>query len=113
MDVTRFSDAPFYTAPDHDDVVSRRLQGGEATPADFVSVGHSMFATGAAVPMAAGPTGKVYVVTDGALTIEQADGRCHVLHVGDSVFIAGGESRGVRNDSGAPAAMIVVTPPSR
>ena len=111
MDVTRFSDAPFYTAPDHDDVVARRLQGGEASAADFVAVGHSTLASGAAVPMGAGPAGKVYVMTEGALTIEQADGTRHVLRVGDSVFVAAGEARAIRNDSGAPAAMIVVTPP--
>ena len=111
MDVVTFADAPFYTAPDHDDVTARRLQGGEASSADFALVGHSTFPAGAVVPMGAGPIGKVYVVTEGAITIEQANGARHVLRAGDSVFIAAGEARAVRIEGYAPAAMIVITPP--
>lgn len=111
MDVVRFAQAPFYTAPDHDDVVARRLQGGEASTADFAMVGHSTLPKGAVIPMGAGPIGKVYVVTQGAITIEQADGARHVLHSGDSIFIAAGEARAVLNESDSVAAMIVVTPP--
>lgn len=111
MDVVKFGDAPFYTAPGHEDVVARRLQGGEASTADFALVGHSTLRPGAAIPMSAGPIGKVYVVTQGAITIEQADGVRHLLHPGDSIFIAAGEARAVLNDGGEPAAMIVVTPP--
>lgn len=111
MDVVQFADAPFYTAPDHDDVLSRRLQGGEASAADFALVGHSTFPAGAVVPMGSGPIGKIYVVTQGALTIDQADGVRHVLHAGDSVFIAAGEARAVRNQADVSATMIVITPP--
>ena len=111
MDVVRFKDAPIYTAPDHDDVVARRLQGGQASGADFALVGHSTLKTDAVIPMDAGAIGKVYVVTEGAIIIEQADGARHMLRPGDSVFIPAGEARAVRNESGAPAAMIVVTPP--
>ncbi len=111
MDVVKFADAPFYTAPDHQDVTARRLQGGEASTVDFALVGHSTLPPGAVIPMGAGPIGKVYVVTEGAITIEQADGVRHLLQPGDSIFIAAGEARAVLNDSGAPAAMIVVTPP--
>ncbi len=111
MDVVRFSEAPFYTAPDHDDVVARRLQGGEASAADFVMVGHSTFPAGAAVPMGAGPIGKVYVVTQGVLTIERADGVRHLLHPGDSIFIAPDEARAIGNEGDEVATMIVITPP--
>ncbi len=111
MDVVRFADAPFYTLPDHEDVVARRLQGGEASTADFALVGHSVFPAGASVPMGAGPIGKVYVVTEGALTIEQANGTRHVLHPGDSIFIAAHEPRAVLNETREVAAMIVITPP--
>lgn len=111
MEVVRFADAPHYTAPDHEDVVARRLQGGQASTADFALVGHSYLRDGAVVPMGAGPIGKVYVVTEGALVIEQADGARHVLHPLDSIFIPAGEARAIRNESGAGAAMIVVTPP--
>ena len=110
MDVVKFADAPFYTAPDHDDVVARRLQGGEASTADFVMVGHSTFPAGATVPMGDGPIGKVYVVTEGVLTIEQADGVRHRLQSGDSIFIPPGEARAIANDGNHPAMMIVITP---
>ena len=111
MELVRFAAAPFYTAPDHDDVVARRLQGGEASSADFVMVGHSTLVDGAVIPMDAAPIGKVYVVTEGAITIEGGDGGRHILLSGDSILVPANEARAVLNESGAPAAMIVITPP--
>ncbi len=110
MEVVKFSDAPFYSAPDHDDVVARRLQGGQASSADFVLVGHSLLKDGAVIPMDAAAIGKIYVVTEGEITIEQADGIRHQLSVGDSIFVPAREPRAVLNDSGKAAAMIVITP---
>lgn len=112
MQTVRFAEAPFYTAPGHEHVTARRLQGAEASSADIATVGHSWFPEGAVVPMSGGPFGKVYVVTEGTLIIEQVEGFRHVLGPLDSIFIAAGEARAVRNESGAPAAMIVVTPPT-
>lgn len=111
MEIVRFSDAPHYTAPDHEDVVARRLQGGQASTTDFALVGHSYFRDGAVVPMGAGSIGKVYVITEGTLVIEQPGGVRHVLQALDSIFIAAGEARAIRNESGAAATMIVITPP--
>ena len=113
MDVVRFADAPSYTAPGHEDVAARRLQGGAASTADFATVGHSSFSDGAVVPMDAGSDGKIYVVTEGSITIEQEDGTRHVLNRWDSIFIAAGESRAVRNESGATSCIIVISPPPR
>ena len=110
MDIVRLQDAPTYTAPDHDDVVARRLQGGEASGADFVLVGHSTFREGATLPMDTSSIGKIYVVTEGAITIERKDGTRHVLQRRDSVFIPAGEARAVRNDSGGVVEIIVITP---
>ena len=110
MDVVKFAEAPAYTAPNHEDVTARRLQGGEASAAGFVLVGHSILPAGAVVPMEAGPIGKIYVATEGVLLIEQQDGVRHVLEPYDSIFIPAGEARAVRNESGAVAAMIVITP---
>ena len=110
VDVVKFADAPIYNASNHEDVVARRLQGGEASPADFVLVGHSSFPDGAVIPMEAGPVGKIYVVIEGILVIEQEDGVRHLLQQRDSIFIPSGEARAVRNESGAPAAIIVITP---
>ncbi len=113
MEVVKFTDAPLYTAPGHEEIVARRLQGGEASTADFVLVGHSSIPDGAVLPMDAGSIGKIYVVTQGVLTIEQVDGVRHVLNPGDSIFVGAGEPRAVLNEGGAPAAMIVITPPPR
>jgi hypothetical protein len=74
MEIARFVNAPAYTLPNHDDVTARRLQGGEATTADFALVGYSEFPSGAIVPMEAAPIGKIYVVAHGTISIEQADG---------------------------------------
>ena len=110
MQVVRFADAPLYTAPDHDDVVARRLQGGEASGADFALVGHSTLPPAANVPMGAGPIGKIYVVVQGGITVTGEGGARHVLRSGDSIFIAPGEPRALVNEEGIDAAMIVITP---
>jgi glyoxylate utilization-related uncharacterized protein len=111
MDIVTLANAPFYTAPNHDGVTARRLQGGEASAADFAWVGHSEFPPGVVVPMDAGVAGKIYVVTQGSLTIAQADGVRHRMQPWDSIFIAAGEARSIVNDSGAAAAILVITPP--
>ena len=110
MELIRFADAPGYTAANHDDVSARRLQGGEATSAAFVLVGHSYFPAGAVIPMEAATIGKIYIVVEGALSVEQSDGVRHQLGGMDSIFVPAGEARAVVNDSGAPAAIIVITP---
>lgn len=111
MHVVRLADAPHYTLADHEQVTARRLQGLEAGPTDFAVIGHSGFPAGAVVPMGAGTIGKIYVVAEGVLTIEQSDGVRHDLGVGDSIFIAAGEARAVLNLGDVAAAMIVITPP--
>lgn len=110
MDVVRFENALYYTMPGHDQISARRLQGGEASSADFAMVGHSSIPDGASIPMDAAPIGKVYVVTEGTITIEQQDGMRHILQHLDSIFIPAGEARAVFNESGGAAAMIVITP---
>lgn len=110
MDVVRFDEAPFYTAPDHDEVIARRLQGGEASSADFVLVGHSTLPPGGGVPMDAAEIGKIYIVTDGQICFDSADGTRHSLSRGDSIYVAPGEARAVINTTGEPAAMLVIVP---
>jgi quercetin dioxygenase-like cupin family protein len=113
MEVVRFDKAPFYTAPDHDEVIARRLQGGEASSADFVLVGHSTFPPGGGVPMDAAPIGKIYIVLDGVISFDQKDGTRHVLSRGDSIYVLPGEARAVLNNTTDPAAMIVIVPPAK
>ena len=111
MDVVKFGNAPFYSPPNHEGVTARRLQGGKASSADFVWVGYSDFPPGVALPMEAAPIGKIYVVTQGVICVDQADGTRHRLAQWDSIFVPPNEARAVVNDSGEPAAIIVVTPP--
>jgi quercetin dioxygenase-like cupin family protein len=60
--------------------------------------------------MDAGPLGKIYVVTAGAVTVTLSDGTAATLGVMDSCFIPPGEAREVRNASNDVASMIVIMP---
>ena len=111
MEIVRFADAPAYAAANHEAVSARRLQGGKASTANFALVGHSHFPDGAVVPMEAGAFDKIYVVVEGSVTVVQNDGVRHELALLDSIFVPAGEARAMVNDSGAPAAILVVTPP--
>ena len=110
MEITRFADALPYVAPKHHDMRGLRLQGFDASGADFAWTGLSHFLPGGGATMDAGPLGKIYVVIEGNVTIELGDGSVHVLAKLDSCFIPGGEARAVRNDGNAVATMLVVMP---
>jgi quercetin dioxygenase-like cupin family protein len=110
MKVTRLGDARPYSAPKHVDVASLRLQGLEATPAGFCSVGLSYYLPGGRAEMSAGAQEKIYVMVEGELTIELGGGETAVLRRLDSCLIEAGEAREVRNQTNAVAAMLVVMP---
>jgi quercetin dioxygenase-like cupin family protein len=110
MEVVKFDEAPFYTAAGHDDVIARRLQGGEASSASFVLVGHSTLPPGGGVPMDAAAISKIYIVTDGVICFDGADGTRHELARGDSIHVLPGEARAVVNATATSAAMIVLVP---
>ena len=110
MHVTRAGEAREYHPPLHHGCTALRLQGLEAGPSDFAWVGLSHIAPGGGADMDAGPVGKIYVVVDGAVTVTLADGKTATLDRLDSCYIPAGEAREVRNDSDAPASMIVIMP---
>jgi len=110
MQITRISEAQRYDAPKHFDMRSLRLQGFNASQADFAWMGLSYFLPGGGAEMDAGPIGKMYVVLDGDVTIELASGETHVLSRLDSCFIAAGEGRAIRNAGNVVATMLVVMP---
>lgn len=110
MEITRLAEAKAYVAPKHYDMRSLRLQGFEASGADFAWTGLSYFLPGGGAEMDAGPLGKIYVVLDGEVTIELGSGETQVLGKLDSCFIPGGEARAVRNDGNSVATMLVVMP---
>lgn len=110
MDITRFSEAKGYQAPLHFGCHSLRLQGLEASSTDFAWVGMSHFLPGGGCEMSATPAAKIYLVTEGEITVTLGDGTRHTLATGDSCHIPANEERAVLNETNAPASMIVVMP---
>ncbi len=110
MHITRLADAQPYTAPLHAGVAALRLQGLEASPSSFCSVGLSYYLPGGCAEMSAGPQEKVYVVLEGELVVTLGDGARHVLKGLDSCLIEPGERREVRNETNTVATLLVVMP---
>jgi len=110
MEITRFNEACSYEAPRHFDMRGLRLQGFDASSSTFAWTGLSHFLPGGGAEMDASPLEKIYVVLEGAVTIELAGGESHVLSRLDSCFIPGGETRAIRNDGNAMASMLVIMP---
>ncbi len=110
MQITRLADAKRYDAPKHFDMRSLRLQGLDASAADFAWVGLSYFLPGGGAEMDAGALGKIYVVLDGEVTIDLDNGGTCVLARLDSCFIPAGEARAIRNAGHVVATMLVVMP---
>lgn len=107
MEYTRFEKARHYVAPRHNGCVSYRLQGLEATASNSFWVGMSHFLPGGGAEMDASPFEKVYVVTEGEITVIAA-GLRKVLRRYDSCIIPANEAREVINESHLPASMVVV-----
>lgn len=110
MEVTRYAEARPYFPPLHHGCTALRLQGFEASSADFAWTGLSHILPGGGADMDAGPLGKIYVVTAGEVTVTLGDGTSATLAVMDSCFIPAGEAREVVNKGNAVASMIVVMP---
>jgi quercetin dioxygenase-like cupin family protein len=110
MQITRFSEARRYDAPKHFDMRSLRLQGFDTSASRFAWVGISHFLPQGGAEMDASPLEKIYVVLDGEVTVELADGTVQVLHALDSCHIPGGEARSIRNPANSVATMLVIMP---
>lgn len=110
MEITRFKDVRRYDAPKHYDMRGLRLQGFDASASTFAWTGLSHFLPGGGAEMDTSPLEKIYVVIEGSITIELADGETHLLSRLDSCFIPGGEARAIRNESNMVATMLVIMP---
>jgi mannose-6-phosphate isomerase-like protein (cupin superfamily) len=110
MEIVRLGEARPYIAPKHYDMRSLRLQGFDASSADFAWTGLSYFLPGGGAEMDAGPIGKIYVVIEGEITVELGSGETQALRRLDSCFIPGGEARAVRNEGNTVATMLVIMP---
>jgi quercetin dioxygenase-like cupin family protein len=109
MIVTRLADAKPYEAPKHVDCATLRLQGFDASPVEGFSVGLSHFLPGGGVERDATPIEKVYVVTEGEVTIVTDEGES-TLGPYDSIYLAPNEARAIENRTNRPASMITVVP---
>ena len=109
MQVVRLGDAKPYQAPKHSDCTALRLQGFDASDAKNFNVGLSHFLPAGGVERDATPLEKVYVVTEGEITIVTDDGEV-TLHPYDSVYLAPNEARAIENRTNRPASMITVMP---
>lgn len=109
MQVTRLEDASPYEAPKHFDTRGLRLQGWDASDAKGFWVGLSHFLPGGGCERDATPLEKVYVVTEGEVTVVTDEGEA-TLGPYDSCWLAPNESRSIENRTNRPASMLVVMP---
>jgi mannose-6-phosphate isomerase-like protein (cupin superfamily) len=109
MQVTRLGDARPYRAPKHVDCTALRLQGFDASDVQGFTVGLSHFLPGGGVERDATPLEKVYVVTEGEVTIVTDEGEA-TLGPYDSIYLAPNEARAIENRTNRPASMITVMP---
>ena len=110
MHVTRFGDAVEYHPPLHRGCTALRLQGYDASKADFAWMGLSHIQPGGGATMDAGPLGKIYLVVAGEVKVTLGDGTAATLGHFDSCFIPAGEAREVLNTGDVIASMVVVMP---
>ena len=109
MIVKRLDEAGPYEAPKHFDCTALRLQGWDASPAQAFSVGLSHFLPGGGCEHDATPLEKVYVVTEGEVTVVTDEGEA-TLGPYDSIYLAPNEARSIVNRTNRPASMLVVMP---
>ncbi len=109
MRVTRLADAEPFAPAGHHGVGPVRLQGGEATPTEHVTVALSHYLPGGAAEMAPQPTETVYVVVAGELVMISEEAEV-TLYPYDSVHFTPGTVRSVVNRTHLPASMLVIRP---
>lgn len=109
MQLKRFCDAEPYEAPNHRGVLGLRLQGFEEGGPENQWIGFSQFLPGGGAGPDATPFEKVYIVTEGEMTVT-VDGVDTTLGKMDSCTIPPGEVRLLENRSNNVAKMLVVIP---
>lgn len=109
MHVIRLGEAKPYDAPKHFGCTSLRLQGWDASKAENFSVGLTHFLPGGGCELDATPLEKVYVVTEGQVTVVNEENEA-TLGPYDSIYLAANEARSIENRTNRPASMLVVMP---
>ncbi len=109
MHVTRLAEAPAYFPPEHHDMRCLYLQGQEAGPSDTLWVAMSQILPGGHTALTASPVEKMYVVIQGELTIETADGETTLSPL-DSCRLAPNEGRALKNKTNTPVISLLIMP---
>jgi mannose-6-phosphate isomerase-like protein (cupin superfamily) len=109
MQVVRLAEARPYDAPKHYDCRALRLQGFDATDVQAFNVGLSHFLPAGGCEHDSTPIEKVYVVTEGEVTVITDSGEA-TLGPYDSIYLAPGEARSIENRTNRPASMITIMP---
>lgn len=109
MQVTRYSTAKPYEAPEHFDMHCLRLQGKEATQTDTMWIGLSHLLPGGHTSLKGSAVEKIYIVIAGEVTIET---EIETITLGplDSCRLAPGEARALSNRTNAPASILLAMP---
>ena len=99
-----------YEAPGHYGVSCMRIHGKEETGAQKFWIGQSVFLPGGGAEWAYedNPLEKVYFVLEGEMTVTDKDGNKYVIHKNESISFPPNEGRGLKNESGKPAKMLVI-----
>jgi hypothetical protein len=113
MNITRFSQAPEYVAPNHFDMQCLRLQGREAGPAVQLWMGVSILKPSGHTSLDGSPIEKHYVVLQGEVTlVSELHGveTREVLRAFDSCRFAPGEKRQIINHTQHEARILLAMP---
>ena len=109
MRITRLADGEAFAPAGHTGVGPLRLQGGEQTPTERVTVVLSHYLPGGRAESAPQPVETVYVLLSGELVMV-SEGQEETLRPYDSVHFTPGTVREVVNRSQVPASMLVIRP---
>ena len=109
MNVTRYTAALRYEAPEHVDMRCLRLQGREAGPTESLWIGLSHLLPGGHTSLKSSPDEKIYVCIAGEVVV-RTDAEEVVLRPLDSVRLAPGEPRALENRTNAPATILLAMP---
>jgi uncharacterized cupin superfamily protein len=107
MHVTRLASGTRFDPPGHHGVGPIRLQGGDTSATQNLSVVLSHYLPGAEAGLAPQPTETVYVVVAGELVMI-SEGTEETLREYDSAHFTAGTIRSVINRSPLPASMLVI-----
>ena len=109
IQVTRFDEAKPYDAKGHFGMTAMRLHGQGVSDLEDYWVGFSTFLPGGGADTAAAPTGKVYFVLKGEITVSTADGDTTVGKY-DSCYIPPNTERSIVNRTNNVVQMLVISP---